>query len=407
MNQNRHKILFLSPRFPFPLIGGDHVKCYHLLKHLSTLHEVTFVTFNHGSNPTNEQIKSITDLGIRLVALPLNPITAAIACIRTFFTDMPLEIAFYYNHKFASEVDKLCSNTQFDIGISFFMRSAEYIRHKKFTKILIAEDCRTMYQQRSFEVSTSWKQKIIRWWEVYKLKKYETSIVNDFDRTTLVTKEDIEAMKRQSPKAKYNLLTNGVDLSKFVANLSHEGRQSVLFAGKLDVWANEMMIDCIIKEIAPRVHAILPDVIFNFVGANPQKSLVSLAEKYPLKNRINIIGTVPHLQKYYHEAGVFIHPHSGASGIQNKLLEAMACGCPVVTSTSGSQGIPVKDKEDILIGKNVDELAENVVKLLMNQSLRETLAKNAIEKIQQFHSWESIYNSLDEIIKELELEKRI
>jgi len=405
MKQIRRKILFLSPRFPFPLIGGDHVKCFHLIKHLSSLHDVTFVAFNHGAKPTAEQMKIITDLGVRLVALPLNPIIAAIACIRTFFTDMPLEIAFYYSRKFANEVDCLCTTTKFDIGISFFMRSAEYIKHKNFPKILVAEDCRTMYQQRSFEVSNSWKQKIIRWWEVRKLKKYEASVVNDFNRTTLVTIEDIEAMKRQNPNAHYRLLTNGVDLSQYSAKLSHEGRESVLFAGKLDVWANEMMIDCIIKEIAPRVHTVMPDTIFEFVGANPPKSLFTLAENYPLANRIKIIGTVPHLQQFYHQAAVFIHPHSGASGIQNKLLEAMACGCPVVTSITGAQGIPVEDGKEILIGQNIEELAGNVVMLLKNIKLRETLAENARKKIEQFHSWESINLALDEIINELLLEQ--
>jgi glycosyltransferase involved in cell wall biosynthesis len=406
MNSTRLKILFLSPRFPFPLIGGDHVKCYHLLKHLSSLHDVTFVTFNHGALPTSEQIQSMNDIGVRLVALPLSPLKAALGCIRTFFSDMPLEIAFYYSSTFAKVVDNLCAETQFDLGISFFMRSAEYIRTKNFPKILVAEDCRTMYQQRSFEVSSSLKQKIVRWWEVRKLRKYEPSIVNDFTLTTLVTREDIEAMQRQNPLAEYRLLTNGVDLSQFTPNLSHEGRQSVLFAGKLNVWANEMMVHTIIKEIAPRVHAILPNVVFEIVGASPQKSLFVLAENYPLAGRIKIIGTVPRLQEYYHHAGLFIHPHSGASGIQNKVLEAMACGCPVVTTPTGGQGIPVEIGHDILVGRSADELAENVIELLKNQSLRESIARNARRTIEAYHSWESIFESLDDIIKETQMEQK-
>ncbi len=400
MNQPRLRILFLSPRFPFPLIGGDHVKCYHLLKHLSTLHDVTFVTFNHGSEPTQEQVESIRDLGIRLISMPLYPLKAALGCVRSVFSELPLEIAFYYSKDFTAQVDKLCSETSFDLGISFFMRSAEYIRHKNFPKILIAEDCRTMYQQRSFEVSNSLKQKIVRWWEVSKLKRYEPTVVNDFDYTTLVTKEDITAMKRQNPDAEYRLLTNGVDLSQFTANLSHDGRQSVLFAGKLNVWANEMMVKCIIKEIAPLVHAELPKTVFQIVGAHPPKSLFTLAENYPLAERIKIGGTVPRLQEYYHQAGVFVHPHSGASGIQNKLLEAMACGCPVVTTPTGVQGIPVEPGRDVLVGRNVNELAANVIKLLKNQALRETIATNARHQIEQYHSWESIYTAFDAIINE-------
>lgn len=401
MNQSRLKILFLSPRFPFPLIGGDHVKCYHLLKHLSTNHDVTLVTFNHGDKPSQEQINSIEGLGVRLVALPLYPYKAAIGCVRTLFTDMPLEIAFYYGDAFAEAVEKLCSENQFDLGISFFMRSAEYIRHKNFPKILVAEDCRTMYQQRSFEVSSSFKQKLVRWWEVRKLRKYEPWIVNDFDRTTLVTREDIAAMQRQNAYADYRLLTNGVNLSEFPANLSHEGRHTVLFAGKLNVWANEMMVKSIIKDIAPKVHESMPDTIFQIVGANPTKTITQLAESYPIAGRIQIVGTVPRLQEYYQKAAVFIHPHSGASGIQNKLLEAMASGCPVVTSPTGAQGIPVVAGRDYLMGKNATELAENVISLLKNQGLRETIAKNARLQIEKHHSWEAIYEAFDVIIDEI------
>ncbi|MBK9246906.1 MAG: glycosyltransferase [Ignavibacteria bacterium] len=394
-------ILFLTPRFPYPLIGGDHVKCYYLVKHLATQHNVTLVTFNHGGKPTMEQVTAIEQLGVKLVTIPLSPFRAALGCFRTFFTHLPLEILFYHRPEYKAAVEKLFSEVTFDVVFCFFMRTAEYVRKKHVSKILVAEDCRLMYQERSYSVSTSLKQKLVRWWEVRQLRKYEPNVVTDFDRTTLVTHQDIAAMKRQNPTAQYRLLTNGVNLPDFTPNLTGERKMSVLFAGKLDVWANELMIQKIINEIAPRIHAFLPDVEFEFVGANPTDSLRILAKNYTYPDKIHIHANVPSIIEYYQMAGVFLHPHTGGSGIQNKLLEAMACGCPVVTTSTGIQGIPVVNERDVLIGEHEDELAAHVVKLLKSKSYAVEIATNARMQIEKYHSWNSINSALDEILDEV------
>lgn len=394
-------VLFLTPRFPYPLIGGDHVKCYYLVKHLASQHNVTLVTFNHGGAPSSEQVQAIEQLGVKLIAIPLSPLRAALGCVRTLFSNLPLEILFYHRPEYKAAVEKLFGEVTFDVAFCFFMRSAEYVRKKHLTKILVAEDCRLMYQERSYSVSTSIKQKIVRWWEVRQLRKYEPDVVKDFDRTTLVTQQDITAMRRQNPHAQYRLLTNGVNLPDFTANLSGNRKMSVLFAGKLDVWANELMIQKIIEEIAPRIHAFMPEVEFEFVGANPTPALYTLAKNYAHPDKIHIHANVPSIKDFYHSAGVFLHPHTGGSGIQNKLLEAMACGCPVVTTSTGIQGIPVENERDVLIGEHEDELAAHVVKLLKSKNFAIELATSARAQIEKHHSWDAINTALDEILDEV------
>ena len=118
----------------------------------------------------------------------------------------------------------------------------------------------------------------------------------------------------------------------------------------------------IAKSIMPLVWKKFPDAELILVGANPSKSILSLQSE-----RIKIHKNVPDMKPYLQSAQVFIHPHSGGSGIQNKLLEAMSCECPVVTTQTGKQGIPAVDGDSIMIGNSDKELADNVIKILSDR----------------------------------------
>jgi polysaccharide biosynthesis protein PslH len=387
-------ILFLTPRFPWPLIGGDRIKSYNMIKHLARNHRVILVTFHHGSLPSVEQRRAIESLGVELHAVALHPLRAGLACFRTFWTGLPLEIAFYTRPDFKRIVDELIATEQIDVAVSFFMRTAEYIRSKRgLMKILVAEDCRLEYQTRSLHACRTVLQKLVRWWETKKLAAYEPAVAMDFDTTTFVTKEDIDAMRRQQPRGVYALLTNGVDLDRFSFDDRCSHRSGLLFTGKLDVQANHLMASGILHTILPRIRQQMPEVTLSFVGANPRKSLQASA-----KDGAYVVSNVPDIVPYLHGAAVFLHPHEGGSGIQNKVLEAMAAGCPVVTTPSGLQGIEAVHGVHAMIGTSHEELAEHTVQLLRNPELRMMLARNARVLMEETHSWEHVHAQIDGVL---------
>ncbi|MFM8569010.1 MAG: hypothetical protein ACKOB6_05345, partial [Candidatus Kapaibacterium sp.] len=141
----RLRILFCAVRFPFPLIGGDRVKPYHLLRHLASYHDVTLLTFHHGSEAPPEKVQAMEELGVDVVSLPLHPIRSGLRCMTNIVNDLPLEIQFYQDSGYARELQRLLAEKNFDIAMGFFMRAGEYLRDVSIPKILIAEDCRTLY----------------------------------------------------------------------------------------------------------------------------------------------------------------------------------------------------------------------------------------------------------------------
>ncbi len=392
----KHKILFLTPRFPFPVIGGDRLKPNRILAHLAKHHNVTLVSFNQGGQPPKSYLSAVSEMGIRVIPVPLNPYISGARTIARMLTKKPLEILYYTQPEFHSVVEKLLRVNEFDLAFSFFMRTAEYLKGIPIKKILMAEDCRTLYQKRSYEESESLKQKMVRRWEWKKLSKYEPDIVNHFDITTLVSEADIAAMRRQNPNANYRLLTNGTDIDCFNPPENGSLRRNILFSGKLDIWANQLMLKTIVDHILPEIRKEFPDIELDIVGAKPPQSVMAYRDK-----GINIHPDVPEMKPYLQMASLFIHPHNGGSGIQNKLLEAMACGCPVVTTPTGNQGINGRHGKDLMIGTSPEELAGHAIELMKQEKLAKSISDNGRELICRTHSWQVVYDSLDEIISDL------
>lgn len=355
------------------------------------------VGFNYGGYPNDEEIKALTDIGIKVYPVALNPISSGLVTALRLPLEYPLEISFYLTKEFRNVVEKLCAENDFDLGIAFFMRTAEYLKNKKFPKILVAEDCRVLYQSRSYNRSSNLMQKLVRIWEVMKLKKYEPKITSMYDFVTLVTQEDIKEMQKSNPDLKYRLVTNGVDIDRYAPiDLFNQRAKNIIFTGKLSVWANTMMAIKIAREILPKIKERVPDVRLLIVGSNPPKSVRELACDY-----IEIHADVPDLAEFYAKSRVFLHPHDGASGIQNKLLEAMSSGCAVVTTSTGNQGIYARHGIDAMIAKNDNDLIELSVKLLLDEKLASEMSANARKWIIETHTWDVVFEQIDGVIKEL------
>jgi len=396
INSKKLKILFLTPRLPFPVIGGDRLKPYNILSYLAKKHDVTLVSFYQGKNVPEEYVNEIKKLGLELFVIPLSPVKASLRHLFKSFFRFPLEIGYYTQPEFKKVVDELLKEKQFDVSFAFFMRTAEYLKNYNVKKILMAEDCRVVYQKRSYHSTRNLIQKLTRWWEYKRLLKYEPEIVNHFDVNTLVTEQDISSMQSQNPKPKYRLLTNGTDINKFKMPNGFTHRRDILFAGKLDIWANVLMIRDIVNNILPKIKLEIPDCRLNIVGANPSSEIKSLESE-----SIKIFPNVPDMVPFLQNANVFLHPHVGGSGIQNKIIEAMACGCPVVTTQTGIQGIPATHGKDVMIGTSDEELANHTIKVLKDDVYAEQISQNARLLIEQTHSWDSVFDALDKIIYEV------
>lgn len=387
-------IVFLTPSFIYPIIGGDRLKPFMLIKHLAEKHNVTLISAGTEKFISPDRYKPFLEMNIDVKYHYFNkPYHAVKAVIKTLFRH-PLEAEFFNTSSFNGFVKQIVAEKNADLIINYFERTTESVKKLNISKILVLEDCRSLYQKRSFANKKSILQSIKRYWEYKKLSKYESNIPLYFDKTTLVTDIDLEAVRTLCPKASYGILSNGVNSSMFTP-LDTE-RNDIYFVGKLDVWINILMIDIILKLIFPKIQKELPETKLFIVGANPSAKLKnSLPDNaYIIENPVSV---VPYLSK----AAVFIHPQFSGSGIQNKILEALACGAPIVSTPIGTQGINIENGKNGFVSENMDELIKYSIELLRNPDLQTTISKNAIVTASEKHSWQSVFNKFDEIIADV------
>ncbi len=393
----RRKILFLTPRFPYPLVGGDKIKSYYLLRHLAAKFDVTLVSLYEGEQLPEEYRTALEQMGIRVFWVPFRSWRAWTRAIIRVPTSTAADIACFYDSRMQQIVDRLVAQEHFDVAMAFFIRTAEYIKHLEMPKILLAEDCRTLYQTRSYQHSRSHLlHHLGRWLEVQKLKRYEAEIVTHFDIVTLVSEVDITAMQALNPAAEYRLLINGVDVENIPFRDEQTQRRDLIFIGKLDVWANVLMIKRLVNRILPRIWKEYPEVHLNIVGAYPPRILY----RY-LSDRVHLFPNVPKVEDFLYQAAVFLHPHSGGSGIQNKLLLAMATGCPIVTTPTGNQGIGARHLQEAMVGESDEELANYALQLLASPEMRSHIAQRARHYVEQHFAWENVYVQMDHILAEV------
>lgn len=408
MDSRKKNILFLSPRYSLPLIGGDRLKQHYLIKYLAANYNLTLVTFYQGVETDLDKLKApFLQFGVKEVhIIKLNPLRQAISCGKGLFFFTPLEISYYDNPKFTKIVLNNLQQKEFDLIFTFFMRSGHYLAKPQIVdfltnkspqtkKILIAEDCRRVYMDRSYKNSKDTLQKIVRFWEAKTLIKYEPAILDFFDIITLVSTQDISKMSEGVKKHHIKLLTNGTDVTKFYP-AEFDQREGLIFVGKLDIYANELMIRKIVDEILPLIIKEIPDITFTIVGKNANSYIRSLQNK-----NIKLYEDVPDVNPFLQKSLVFIHPHNMGSGIQNKLIEAMASGCIVVTTPIGNQGINGVTGENLFLTTSNAEMASKIIEIVKNKKRFENISQKAVLHVRNTLSWDRVYQDLEQIIKEI------
>ena len=147
-------------------------------------------------------------------------------------------------------------------------------------------------------------------------------------------------------------------------------------------------------EVMPLVWEKMPTATLLIAGAYPKHNVTSLAN-----DRITVSGSVPDIRESYASAKILAAPMQTGSGLQNKLLEAMAMGVPCVTTSIANDSLHATPDKEILIGDNPMSFADHVVQLLQDAALRATLAENGYRFVHENYSWESACNKLEEILK--------
>ncbi len=398
------RVLFLSYRFPYPLIGGDRIKAYYLVRHLSTIADVDLLALDEARSATPENIPEL-EAYANLELLPFDKTRAMMRVAKALASKLPIEFAYYDDASMQEAVDRALATNEYDLIVCFFLRTAKFVRnHTRTPKLLVAEDARVILEERAsgrfspFRSIGDQLQYLIRKIDANRLRTYEPrAMAEGFKRITFVSKVDERRILAANPSLPTGILSNGVDMNEFDF-YAGEREDKLIFFGHLGTFHNIQMARRLLKNIYPKIREVSPRTKLMMIGKSPGKQLRKLIEHTP---GAELHADVEDVRPYLHSAKVLVHAQTVGAGIQNKLLEAMAVGTPIVTTPVGASGIEgLEDNVHALIRVSDQEIIEATLSLLKNDDKSLRLARNARDLVRDRYTWEHVFRTFNAVIRQ-------
>lgn len=389
------KIVYLTSRFPWPLDKGDKLRAFHQIRLLSKVNEVHLIAISHDGIPENSK-KELLKYCESVNVFQLSKGESYWNTIISFFNGNPLQIGYF----FSSRVSELISNhvnlIKPDIVFTQLVRMVEYVKGLNYKKVLDYQDALSLGLKRRFESRKSILNPVLRI-EYKRMLKFESSAFNIFNSTMIISQSDLDHLPI-SNKSLVKIIANGVDTEMFKPDVTIEKKYNLIFAGNMSYPPNIDSAIFLAKEILPRVHLKLPNVNLLLAGANPANEVKSLENK-----NVKVSGWVDDMVKAYSSADIFIAPMRIGTGLQNKLLEAMSVGLPVITSELANKALNAEPDFQVQIGSCATDYADRILYLLKNKEISQELANNGKDFVKESYSWDKIGLELNNYIKDIVL----
>lgn len=311
----------------------------------------------------------------------------------------PLSVAYCREPEFTRLVHQLVQSRSFDLLHAELVRSTPHTaRISGLPKVYDAVDSLALAYRRSFALDhLSLRQRITSWLEWQKLRRYEGAVINAYDYALVSSPMDQQELsaRHQTPM---EVIPNGVDLEYFGFQ-GEEGRERelILFHGRMGYYVNVNAVLWFYHRVFPLIKERCPKVKFLVAGSGPAPAIQALDQD----PAVIVTGAVDDIRAYLGKAGISICPVFGGSGIQNKILEALAMGTPCVATSLTTQAIQVRGGQEILVGDTAADFAEAVVALIEDDKLRKELAWRGRAYVEQHHRWETIGEKLVRIYQRL------
>jgi glycosyltransferase involved in cell wall biosynthesis len=316
--------------------------------------------------------------------------------LKGFFNILPFQVNYFFNRKHKIEIEKLLVRFNPDILFCQLIRMSEYAKDMEVAKVLDYMDAFSKGIQRRLEEQPFYLKKIFEL-EYKRLLHYEAEIHKYFDASIIISNADKEVIPFQNED---NIATirNGVNFEYFKPKPGIVKEYDLAFTGNMSYPPNVSAVLYLYHEILPIIRQKLPEIKVLIAGANPISKIKEL-------HSVNFVvtGWVENINEYYAKSRIFIAPMLIGTGLQNKLLEAMAVELPCITSPLVNLSLGAKENKEILIADSPTEFADYVVQLLENPDFANEVAKAGYRFVRQNFSWGSTTDQLNDIFQQVKL----
>lgn len=381
-------LLIILSRFPFPLEKGDKLRAYHQIVGLSLKFNITLVSLTEQNIPIEYQ-KALAPYCHKIHIFKLNKILQIISLTFGLFTEKPFQIAYFWQFHIQRKINRIIDSMQPDFIYAQLIRTTDYVKnYHACPKIIDYMDAFSKGIERRIP-DQNWYSKFFFKQEFIRLKNYERHIFEYFEEHIIISEQDRNYIYHNKSN-EISIVKNGISKYFFKERTNTIKKYDLIFTGNMSYPPNIAAANYIVKKVLPLFNT---EVKFLISGVNPHHSVRKLAS-----TSIEITGWVEDITESYVKSKIFIAPMFLGTGLQNKLLEAMALGIPCVTTTMANTALGAIPEESILIADNEFEFKHQIDRLLKDRVLYENIQKNALSFVQQHFSWDLINEQLSELI---------
>lgn len=384
------KILVLTPRFPHPLDKGDKLRAYHQIRLMSKNHEIVLCALSE--RPVSQaSIDALMPWCKRVEILRFSSSRGRKAGIAAMVRGLPFQVGFFTHREAIEKFNRIVDEEGPDLVFCQLVRTGEYVKDLSMARVLDYMDAFSSGMAQRVFVGGPWARGAHAL-EHQLLARYEKRAFERFDAHTIISERDGAALKLPGKRC-LSVVPNGVDSETFTPKKA-EKRWDLLFVGNMAYPPNVRAARTLVRDILPRVRNRRPDVRVLIAGANPAASVRRLAS-----DAVEVSGWVDDVVDCYAQSRVFVAPMELGTGMQNKLLQAMAMGLPCVTTPLAVSALGLRDGV-MRVGSDSESLATCVVDLFERPDEAERLGKQGRKIVLADFQWESTMEALESVLNQ-------
>ena len=388
------KVLFVCHRVPFPPKRGGKIRPFNIIRHLHEQgHEVTVASLARSPAEAEEAEGLARHCSRRLVEV-VDDRLAWPRMVAWLPTTRPSSFGYFHSPRLKQRIDAELAQGAPDLIFVHCSSVAPYVADVRARVKIIdfgdmdSQKWREYSQHRAFPLSAGY------WLEAVKLERTERLLAGRFDLATCTTRAEMESLQALGASGPTAWFPNGVDAGFFKPADADYEADLVTFIGRMDYFPNQQAVLRFCAEVLPELQRRRPGTRFEVVGADPSPEIRALGQL----PGVTVTGSVPDVRPYVTRAALTIAPLEIARGTQNKILESMAMGVPVVCSRQAAGGVDAVPGEHLLVHDTPAELVEAIVRILGSRELRRQLADAGRARVLSNHSWPSSMQRLDALI---------
>ena len=392
------RILYLFPQFPYPPDSGGKIVTYNMIRHLSKNHQITLWAFAQDRRDY-ENVAELAPYCDKIELFPPRRRMQPLSLLRTVFGRYPYKANRWRSAALAKRLRQQIEVEHYDIIHAQNLTMAQYLTGRESgATVYYKENLEALILQRYADLV---RIAPLRWAmrrEAAKTLRLELHLSQLCDQLMVISSADGDRLRQMDPSLDPAHIPAGVDVEYYSPASQEPEPATILFSGSMYYYPNKDGALWFAEHVWSRVRAALPDARCLFAGQKPGRMIRALHGR----SGIEVHPDVPDMRPYYHRATVYVAPLRVGGGMRLKILEAMAMGKAIVSTSIGAEAIEYTPGRHLLPADDPERFAEQIVQLCKTPSLRKSMESDAREWVVQNYRWESIMARLEEVYRELE-----